>query len=723
MVLKRKLIFLACLLVPISWTSYSQINSIDSLKHLCSNIKEDSSRIQNLTELSKAYIPSNFDSSGYYLDSAYNMAKRLKYRKEEIECLNLYGVLAWYKNDLPAAKKYFEECYQYSKTTGPKRTLAKVSGNVGLICNTFGDYIEGQPYLEEAIELFRQLKDTDAVSKNQVDLSHNFSERGLYKEATEHLLEAIHFFEKHNSKNQLIYAYFGLGDLYYKMNSSDPALHYFEESIRMDDRESPTNHISSSLVGIGLVYENLKNDLEKAENYYHQALEVTNDYNSENTIISVTNNLAGIYYKKKEYVKALEQYKKAYKLFEGSNYYNSELPIILNIGKLYFHLGQYDSARAYLNEGLEKAELKPSPEHVEIAQLHLFKLDSTLGDYPSAIEHLNKARGVHDDIWKQENIDKIKELEIRFETEKKEQENLQLKKENELKANIIHNHRTIGIIIIIALMVLIVLGVWLGISRKKLKVLNQKLEAQKKDLQQLNLTKDKFFSIIAHDLKSPFSSLLGLLNLLEEDFDTMDDEEKMEIITSLQKSSHNTYNLLMNLLEWSLNQKGQINYQPVKIRLADSVENVFKVLANRAKLKNHRLEAEIPNDIMLVTDKMMLETVVLNLVNNSIKFTRNGGRITVSASHKNGSVCITVKDNGVGIPSEELARLFDLDSEFKRPGTNSEMGTGLGLILCNDFIHLFGGTFTVESKENQGSTFSFTIPDHSAAHSKLKAAK
>lgn len=690
--------------------SLSQKNDIDSIKQICRSSFVDSTRIQNLIKLSKAYVPSNFDSARYYLDSAYKMVESTAYRKEEIDCLNFYGVLAWYKNDLPTAQKYFEESYRFSKELNLTREQAKASGNIGLICNVFGKYTEGQDFFEEAIELYSQLGDSASISKNQVDLSNNLSERGLYKEATEQLLVATHYFEKHNDRPNLIYAYFGLGDLYYKMNSFDAALHYFEESIRMDDKDNPTNHISSALMGIGLSYEKIKNDLEKAEDYYHQALDAANEYNYGSALVGVTNNLAGLYYRKKDYPKALEQFKLAYKLHREGNLHNAEIPLIINLGIIFFHLEKFDSARVFLNEGLAKAIEASSPQFVSKAQFQLFKLDSIVGNYLSAIEHLRISQEVNDSLWKQENQDRINELEIRYETEKKEQENSQLKKENELKANIIQNHQIIGVIITLALLFMIVLGVWLFISRKKLKVLNDKLESQKNDLQKLNITKDKFFSIIAHDLKSPFSSLLGLLDMLEEDFDTMSDSEKMEIIVSLQKSSHNTYNLLMNLLEWTRSQRGQIVYDPQEFLLSDSVMNVFKILNSRAKLKGHTLETEIQTGLSSYTDKMMFETVILNLVNNSIKFTSNGGHILVSAHRVDSGILVSIKDNGIGIPAEKIEQLFKLDGDCKRTGTNNELGTGLGLILCHDFVGLMGGKISVESTAGKGSLFTITIP-------------
>ncbi len=682
----------------------------DSLIAICNSEAEDSIKIQSLIELGRVMLRQDLDSSQFYIDSAYNWALRIEYQKEVANSLNFHGVIAWYRNDLVLAKDYFVKVYKYSKKWNLKQFQAKAAGNIGLIHNSFGEYSNAEPYFLEAIEIYKNLNDSAAISKNSVDYSRSLSHRGLFKEATAYLLDATSYFEATKNEFNLVYAYSELGSLYANQNDFDQSLHYYLQSEAIDQKLEATDILANIYVGIGLLYEQKKMDLEKAEEYYLKALNSTNAYNHESTLISVTNNLATLYYMQKKYPKALEQYKLAYKLSEGSSFYTSKIPLMINIGASYMHVHQFDSAKYFLDLSLESATQAGEIQYMINAHKNLFSLDTTMGDYRSAIAHLNPIQALHDSIWKQENMEKINELKIRFETEKKENENKLLKKENELNEAIIRNHRIIGLISGIALIILIALGIWLYLSRKKLAELNQILSEQKNELQQLNNTKDKFFSIIAHDLKSPFSSLLGLLDSLGEDFDTISDYEKKIIIDNLRRSSNNTFNLLINLLEWTSLQRGHIKFNPEEIYLTNSVQHVFEVLESRAKMKEQSLIMRIADNLVVNTDKVMLESTILNIVNNSIKFTPDGGQIKVLAKPLETHIKVSITDNGIGIPSNKIDSLFSLDSGYKRKGTNNELGTGLGLVLCSDFIKAIGGEITVNSEEGVGSEFSFTIP-------------
>ncbi|MCF8370693.1 MAG: tetratricopeptide repeat-containing sensor histidine kinase [Bacteroidales bacterium] len=707
--MKKQIIVFVLLFIPFS--AFPNKHKTDSLQGVVHSNQHDTSKVKALNELGKTYLYHKVDSALFYFDSAYSWSKKINFKKEEANCLNFLGVVALHKNDLDSAKFFFEKSHAISSQIGFKKRQAATAGNLAIVYERFGNTIMSNEYFRKAIGLYEQIGDSAQLSKNQVDFSRNLATRGSFPEALEILLLATRYFEKHNDDFQLIFAYINLGSLYYNLQDFDLSLKYYLLAIEKDRQVESIDYLALSLNGIGLIYAELKKDTQKAAEYYQQAIEEANEFNYESTLISVTNNLANMYFDKKDFDKALDQYKIAYRLYEKSNFHSSEIPITINLGVCNLYLGNLDSARHYLYDGLEKAESAASAQHIAIAHKNLFELDSTLGNFVSAIEHLKISEAIKDSLWQQENQNKIKELGIRFETEKKEQENTLLKDENQLKARIIQNHRIIGAVISLALVLMIVLGIWLYRSRKKLKDLNARLEAQKLELQQLNVTKDKFFSIVAHDLKSPFNSLLGLLDMLEEDFDSISDEDKMEIITSLRKSSHNTYHLLLNLLDWSRNQRGHIKFEPQKFSVEESIQNVFKLLRNRAKFKSHQLTSVIPDDLVMYTDKIMFESVILNLVNNSIKFTNNGGDILISVQRVNGGLFVSIRDNGVGIPSENIAHLFELDSDFKRMGTSDEMGTGLGLILCNDFVHLMGGVISVESKENQGSVFSFTIPE------------
>lgn len=244
------------------------------------------------------------------------------------------------------------------------------------------------------------------------------------------------------------------------------------------------------------------------------------------------------------------------------------------------------------------------------------------------------------------------------------------------------------------------------LSRQK-----EELVKMNQELHELNATKDKFFSIIAHDIKNPFSAIMGFTALLEENYKEWNEEMKLEVINLVHVSSKNLYQLLENLLQWSRSQRGIIEFNPQRIELKDMINSVTGLMNGTAEAKNIDLEILLAENAVAVNaDRQMLDTILRNLIGNSVKFTNNGGKVQVISEAINNFVKINVVDNGVGMNSDIKNNLFRIDTNFTLPGTDNEIGTGLGLILVKEFVEKNGGTIGVESEPGKGSCFHFTLP-------------
>ncbi len=238
----------------------------------------------------------------------------------------------------------------------------------------------------------------------------------------------------------------------------------------------------------------------------------------------------------------------------------------------------------------------------------------------------------------------------------------------------------------------------------ELKEFSKKLEIN-------NKTKDKFFSIIAHDLKNPFSSLLGLSELLETDFNELSDEEKLSYISEIRKVTKSSNQLLENLLHWSRAQTGSIVYTPSELDLKLLVDEVISLVNPQAKAKNISIIVDFKKEYVIYADDDLLMTVLRNLLTNAIKYSYEGQKIILEANKKDENTLeLSIKDFGIGIPESTQKSLFSIERGESRPGTNNEKGTGLGLILCKEFIELNKGTIDFISNLNQGTTFTITIP-------------
>ncbi len=245
---------------------------------------------------------------------------------------------------------------------------------------------------------------------------------------------------------------------------------------------------------------------------------------------------------------------------------------------------------------------------------------------------------------------------------------------------------------------------------EKIEKQQKELEASEKQLRELNAAKDRFFSIIGHDLKNPFNTLLGFSTLLSDNYKYLDDEKKLEYIGYIRNSSEQGLQLLINLLDWARSQTNKIEISPSNINPAELTDNVFALVDAFAARKQITLINEIPANITAYADKEMINTVLRNLVSNAIKYTPINGSVNIKALHEEDEIKITVTDTGVGMDSGKLQKLFRLDQNLSTPGTEKEKGTGLGLILCKEFIEKNHGKIWAESSPGQGSSFIFTLP-------------
>lgn len=239
----------------------------------------------------------------------------------------------------------------------------------------------------------------------------------------------------------------------------------------------------------------------------------------------------------------------------------------------------------------------------------------------------------------------------------------------------------------------------------------EKIIKQNEALKSANAEKDKFFSIIAHDLKGPFQGFIGLTELLSVDSSNLAPNEVKDIADSLRISAKNLYELLDNLLKWALIRRGHKVFSPQRIALLPLIQSTIDLYSSKARVKGIAIEPNIPHDYVVLADRESLSTIVRNLISNAVKFTPTKGSITITAKDlPKGMVEISVRDTGIGMDSEMLSKLFSIDQKVSRQGTANEPSTGLGLILCKELVEKHGGSILVDSKTGKGSNFRFSVP-------------
>ena len=247
-------------------------------------------------------------------------------------------------------------------------------------------------------------------------------------------------------------------------------------------------------------------------------------------------------------------------------------------------------------------------------------------------------------------------------------------------------------------------------AKKTISLQNEELEKQQKLLGELNASKDKFFSIIAHDLRNPIAGFLNLTDILSANFDAFSKSENKDFIDVMNQASKQLYNLLENLLQWSRSQTGSMSFEPKYISVKKMINETIDALLINIENKQLKVSIKADEKTIAYVDENMITTVIRNLISNAIKFSPQGESIIVRCTQKDEFIVLAIIDNGVGIKKEDQNKLFRIDQHITTPGTADEKGSGLGLILCTEFVEKNGGKIWVESEINKGSSFMFTIP-------------
>lgn len=375
-------------------------------------------------------------------------------------------------------------------------------------------------------------------------------------------------------------------------------------------------------------------------------------------------------------------------------------------------------------KSLELAQKNNQFDQIKKTSDRLFSLYESQKMFEKAFETLVLSKKMKDSIATKKTQKKI--LLANIQNELSIKENLITSLEyKELQNNYIiqeykNNRRIISLIVYLIFVVFLIFAGIIFFSIKynqrikknneSLEISNKELEQAKADLEKLGRNKDRFFSIIAHDLRSPFNSVLGLSEYISESMEELDKEDVLKFNNMIYSSSKSLYNLLENLLDWSKAQIGQLKFLPEKVNLYSVAENELEILKIIAKNKNISVLSNIPLDSIGYFDKDMISTVIRNITNNAIKFTPEGGQIKIEAYSTEKELIMSIDDSGIGISEENLSKIFSSDKQFTTHGTNGEKGTGLGLAICKEFLMLHNGNIQVSSTLGKGTKFTFSIP-------------
>jgi signal transduction histidine kinase/Tfp pilus assembly protein PilF len=686
--------------------------------------------IKELLDKAGSFAVKQPDSVLFLLDSA---AKQIQPNDYELQARSylLESIFYWYTSRLDTSLVLMRRNLQYAIKHQLNRPEMLALSNMGTLFNVMGQPDSALLYLRRTLDKVQIMNDSSSMGKVYFDLGVYYNRKEYSHLALEHLQKSQAIFESMKDSVRVCYTYSSLGIVYQNIGDFEKSVYYSNKAIEFDEALPQMNMLADLFNNLGVTYWQLKSDFATARKYFYQSIEIESPGDKNVKLFSFLVNCGGMEIKANNISKGYSYLNRATKveLPYRDDYRTSALYI--NLGKAHTLLGNYDSANYCLRHGLEMARSIEAYEQISVGFEGLYQLDSIRGDFRSALAYQTLFVAVKDSMDNISHRNKIAELDIIYESKQKEEENLYLKSENELQNQIIRKQKLVTWVVGLGLFLILLILVFLWKNRQKLKaanrllekrnaevdemnslirVTNKNLEDQKEELVQLNQTKDKFFSVIAHDLKNPFNSLLGFLEILDSNFLRLQDDEKHKIIKRLHINSRNTYNMLVNLLDWARSQRGLIKSNPRMVNLSEVAKEALEFLKERILDKNHRIEINIKPDDMAFADPQLLQTVLINMINNAIKFTARGGNISISCTGNGHSRMFAINDTGMGMSSEMVKDLFTINSKASMKDTEDELGTGLGLIICKEFVVLMGGEIHVESQLGRGTTFYVTIP-------------
>ncbi len=581
-------------------------------------------------------------------------------------------LLCWeYRNtDTASALKYGYQAIEIAKKLELDYELADIYNRVGVVRRNQGNYAHALDNYFKGIEISKQNNYQKLLAFAYNNVADIYNRLEIYDKALEFGKYSLKLSLNLNDEYTLSYVYNILGGIYRNKKDLDSSLLYFNHSLNLRKKINYTAGVATSLLNIGNI-QFLRGEYDSCYSNISKAIDIYTDKNDQTGLVGAYKHL-GLYFNKvKDYKKAIYYFNKCLALNESF----ADLQI-----------------KKDANDGLSYSYAQ-------------------LGDIKKAYHFKNLACAVGDSITTNLFVEKITHLTENYKFELKRQEDDLLRKEKvQSLNNQIKYQRSIIKLYAFIMFLLVVLGfVFVYYYRQKNRIIKV-LTVQKREIDELNSTKDKLFSILAHDLKNPISSVIGLAELLKDESVILSESKRAQLISNLYEVGLSSNRILDEVLSWSQIQANQVIVESQEINLGELVERVVANQQPIAGVKNISISYSVNTDFIVQSDYNIVSTVLRNLIANAIKYSYSNAEILVSVDLIVDFVEVSIKDNGVGLSDDIKESLLHSVNIQSTRGTSNEKGSGLGLVICRELITKIGGKLLVKSEVGKGSTFSFTIP-------------
>ena len=668
------------------------------------------------------------EQSGNNPDSAIIHGKALlkelpgdqKYARAKI--LRILGNANLFLNNERQALEYFEQSISIYRELDLKSGIAAVLHNVAVIRERQNDYGGAvQNYIEAAL-LFGEDNNIEYLGTVYTRLGNIYNLLGRMDKSLEYHALALNIHEKINDSIRTSHSFNNLGNVYLGLKDYKTALVYYDKAVVMSRLLEQEALLPTLYNNMGLANEGL-NAYTKALDYYRLAIELGRKNNNTEVRVSSLMHTGSVYLLLHENNRAMVALMEAQRLVGSVPDRYLKATVASSLAQLYLNEERFDEAIASFKDALSLS--KGIDSFSLLLDIYEGISEAFMGkeDYKRACEYMVLHSAMADSIFNAESNERLNYLRVGFESQTIERENQLLKQQNIFSQLALDRQRTIRNLLIIISVIVVLSAFFLYsliqakneknklLAERNLQVVRQKDELNDlyKEQYKLNETKNKFFSIIAHDLKSPFQTILGFSELLSYEYENLTEQQRIDASKNILKVSNETFRLIENLLEWGRTQTGTANATFKAFNVRELVLKTLPVFETQLDKKNLKITTDLPPLLQGWADPDMIMAVIRNLVSNAIKFSPLGSEININTRMSQNRIYISVVDSGQGIPQEIKDRLFTFDPKVQRTGTQGERGTGLGLTLCKEFMELNDGNIEFESEPGEGSTFSIVM--------------
>lgn len=652
-------------------------STIDSIHNLqVSEKKRDSLLIDAYLNLSWALKSKNPQEALLSGDSALSISERTRNKFGNGCALVNLGVVYWQLADYPRALYFLDRSHAFYTAEAEPEGVARSAGSIGLVYYDLGQYNYALEFFLEAKCLYEQVDHVGGLGAMLHNIGLVYHNQSKYDEAIDHLTRSMAIQRALNNPGGIAYSLNSLGMSYHEMGDYPRALSYYNEALRIRDSIADTREIACTRSNIGYTQLLMGNELEALNNLSF-AMKLYQEVDDKKGLAEVQNHL----------------------------------------GMAYFILGDLSRANLNFQRSLLLAESLNLKSLMANNYMDLAKTKAGQGDYTAAYNYQERHLALRDSLHVDESRRKTSEMQLLYEKRLQDAEIELLKSQHEInslnleKQNILRNFLII-VLLLLGLFLLFFIHRYRGIDKtnRKLERSQEEITESNTQLHELISVRDKLFSIISHDLRNPFASIISFSRVLKRDIDHLEREELVEMAGELDLAVMQINNLLENLLQWSRTQTGNLTMHAETFSLSEVVEEAVSLFSPLSREKEVNFFVNIPSDLFVRADINMTNVILRNYFSNALKYSDSGGEVHVQVEVFNDSVHVSVRDAGVGISGENQARIFSLDRRLSTHGTRDEKGSGLGLLLCKEFAELQGGEVWFSSEEGRGSVFYFSLP-------------